>query len=205
MKHICVGIFLSLAFLFSACSSDSDEEEAVFPEEVGALQSGQRIFIDNAGLVLTNPYLPFLFERAGLMTNNNFVSPAAQEEAAHLIQFMATGSTNSADNLALNKILVGLHPTAAIAEQAAVPEAQQQLGTSALQSLIAHWEIIKNTSVQGLRESFLQREGYLVEANEYWDLVVAQKSLDVLVDRIPFQIKTIRYPWMSKSVRVRWR
>src|SRR5690606_15522628 len=50
------------------------------------------IFINNAGLVLLNPFLPSLFTQTGLLRDNHaFVSTEAQQKAAVLLYYMQSG------------------------------------------------------------------------------------------------------------------
>ena len=65
--------------------------------------------------------------------------------------------------------------------------------------------IIGNTSVAGLRESFLQRGGTLWRKDDAWHLQVEQKAFDMLLDQLPWGFATIRHPWMQQAVYVHWR
>jgi hypothetical protein len=73
-----------------------------------------------------------------------------------------------------------------------------------LTSMIANWPILRSTSVEGLQETFLQREGRLQQTPDGWRLVVQRKTLDVLLDRIPWSISTIIHPWMAAPIFVTW-
>jgi hypothetical protein len=70
---------------------------------------------------------------------------------------------------------------------------------------------VGHTSVAGLRESFLQREGRLQQdktpAGEppRWRLRVHTRGIDVLLDRLPWSFQTIRLPWMQGALHVEWR
>jgi hypothetical protein len=61
------------------------------------------------------------------------------------------------------------------------------------------------TSVAGLRESFLQREGCLSRKDDAWQLLVETRSYDMLLDRLPWGFATIKYSWMPGAIRVDWR
>jgi hypothetical protein len=74
-----------------------------------------------------------------------------------------------------------------------------------LSSLIAQWSILGRTSIAGLRESFLQREGALEETDESWRLRVEPRSFDMLLDRIPWGFNPLKLPWMAKVLHVEWR
>jgi hypothetical protein len=71
--------------------------------------------------------------------------------------------------------------------------------------VIAHWRALGSTSVAGLRESFLQREGCLSRKDDDWRLLVETRSYDMLLDRLPWGFATIKYSWMPGAIRVDWR
>ncbi len=71
--------------------------------------------------------------------------------------------------------------------------------------MIAHWGILGNTSVRGLRESFLQREGRLRRKDGGWQLLVQSRAFDMLLDKLPWGFSVIRHPWMESTVHVEWR
>ncbi len=79
---------------------------------------------------------------------------------------------------------------------------EQDTVDSMLKAIIQHWKIIGNTSVRGLRESFLQRPGYLLDEDEAWRLVVQKKGIDVLLQHLPWSFSVIKYAWMSKPIYV---
>jgi hypothetical protein len=73
-----------------------------------------------------------------------------------------------------------------------------------LQSVIEHWAVLKNTSPEGLRESFLQREGRLVFQNDQWELTVQKQAHDILLDYLPWNISMVRLLWMPYPLIVKW-
>ena len=85
-----------------------------------------------------------------------------------------------------------------------LPEGFKQESEALLQSVIAHWGVIKNTSLEGLRESFLQREGKLSFNNNEWYLQVEQKAFDMLLRELPWTIQMIRLPWMKHLLKTDW-
>ena len=70
--------------------------------------------------------------------------------------------------------------------------------------MIANWTIVQNTSIAGLRETFLQREGKLVRGSQGWTLTVERKTVDVLVDQIPWGIALLYHRWMPEALHVQW-
>ena len=73
-----------------------------------------------------------------------------------------------------------------------------------LQAVITHWKILKHTSISGLRESFLKRDGILRKKETGWLLQVERKTLDVLLDSIPWGFSTVLLPWNPQPLFVEW-
>ena len=74
-----------------------------------------------------------------------------------------------------------------------------------LESVIEHWAVLKNTSVDGLRNSFLQRAGKLTWQQGKWKMIVEDKGFDLLIDYLPWQFRMIKLPWMPWMLEVNWR
>ena len=180
-------------------SSDSFEAEYL---EVLA----QGVAVDNAGLVLTSPYLPRLFDLLGLLEKGSFRNIQAQARAAQLLQYLVDEHSDAPDyRLVLNKVLCGLdvkHPLQAYIE---VTEREKEAMEGLLKGMIGHWEVLKSTSVNGLREAFLQRDGTLRRDQDGWRLSVEPKAYDMLLDQLPWGYSIIRHPWMEGVVHVDWR
>jgi hypothetical protein len=170
------------------------------------LADGEAIHVANAGLVLAGPYLPRLLRMLGLAGDTAFTPPeAAAERAVHLLQAVVDGRGDPAEPLlVLNKLLCGLPLATPV--PACIELAPQELAAidGMLRAMIQHWRTLGNTSVAGLRETFLQREGRLLRKQEAWHLVVERRPLDVLLDRLPWGFATIKYPWMEQVLHVQW-
>jgi len=55
-----------------------------------------------------------------------------------------------------------------------------------------------------LRESFLKRDGILTLKENGWLLQVERKTLDVLIDSIPWGYSTIAFSWNERLIFVEW-
>lgn len=178
--------------------------------EGGEPEPEHAIYIGNAGLVLIGPYLPALFERLGVLGTTEdgktrIVGLEDGSRAVHLLQYLVDGRLDAPEHeLALNKLLCGL-PTAQPVEPRIEPaKADLELCDGLLTAIIANWTMIKGTSVAGLRETFLQREGRLVHIEGRWDLTVQRRTLDVLVDRIPWSFSIVYHRWMAEPIHIAW-
>lgn len=160
------------------------------------------IFIENAGAVIIAPFLPMLFNTLKWTKNGILQQPG---KAACLIQYMVTGNTAIGEaDLVLPKILCGLEPDELVNTAQKITAQQKKEVQELLASVVAHWSILKNTSTEGLQQSFLQRHGKLVLTNNQWLLQVEQKSFDMLVQQLPWNINMIKLPWMKQMLRTEW-
>ena len=107
--------------------------------------------------------------------------------------------------LPLNKILCGLQPEIPVKRDIDLLQTEKDAVDGLLRAMIAHWTAIGNTSVRGLRESFLQREGRLRLTDGAWQLLVQSRAFDMLLDRLPWGFKVTKHPWMNAAVYVEWR
>ena len=168
--------------------------------------SGSEFYINNAGIVLVQPYLPMLFDRLGLTKENKFVNRDSQQKAVHYLQYLINGRSHTEEHhLALNKILCGLEITTPITSGIDISDNEVKLMEGLLEAVIQNWSILGNTSIEGFRESFLIRDGKLTENENSWGLHVEQKAFDMLIDQIPYSYSPINYSWMEKIIQVKWR
>lgn len=174
------------------------------PDDAPAL-----ISIDNAGLILTAPFLPAFFGALGMLQQEDTMQLSDRQvapRAVHLLQYLVDARTSAPEPLlALNKILCGLAVTAQIDKAIDITDQERALSVNLLKSMIANWKALSGTSMAGLRETFLQREGRLTQSADAWELKVQRKTLDVLVDQIPWNISKVLHRWMKQPIHVSWR
>lgn len=166
----------------------------------------QEIFIQNAGLVILNGYLGYFFDRCGLVGNGGFKSNGHSHRAVKLLQYLThPGQEIVEEELPLNKLICGI-PIGEVVDPAFEPEdLEKEIIGQMFGAIISHWEMVKNSSVEGFRESWLWREGKLVEGEKSWSLTVEQRAFDVLLDYKPFSISPVSFSWMDKPIQVEWR
>ncbi|MBF9222677.1 contractile injection system tape measure protein [Hymenobacter ruricola] len=172
-------------------------------EEAGPTET---VYIANAGLVLLWPFLVPLFDRLGYLEQRQLKAPDQAERASHLLQFLVTGEEEAPEYLlVLNKLLCGVATARPLARALPLTPAERNTAEGLLQAVITQWQALGNTSVTGLRETFLQRPGKLDFLAERVTLTVETKTVDILVDRLPWSISTIKLPWMPLPLYVTWR
>ncbi|HEX6901171.1 MAG TPA: contractile injection system tape measure protein [Thermoanaerobaculia bacterium] len=177
------------------------KEEA--QEEKGVL------YVGNAGLALTGPFLPHLFRSLDLLGEEDgkvrLRDDAAVSRAVYLLQFLVDGRTDAPEpELAFNKVLCGVPVSTPVDREIVPTEREREVCGQLLRSMIANWPIISNTSVAGLQETFLRREGRLQSSDDGWKLRVQRKTLDVLVDQVPWSVSVVYHSWMPQPVHVTW-
>jgi len=167
----------------------------------------EEIYIDNAGQVLAAPYLPRLFSMLELVEEGAFVDRQAAERAVHLLQFMVNEQTQSPEyQLTLNKILCGVSTGIPICREIAINTQEQETIEGLMRGMIQNWKTIGNTSISGLRETFLRRKGKLqLKEDGMWYLTVEPGVFDMLLDSLPWSFSVIKHSWMERAVHVTWR
>ncbi len=107
--------------------------------------------------------------------------------------------------MVLAKILCGLHPAFPVnTTEFTITTEQIEEVNGVLNSIIEYWSVLKDTSVQGLQESFLLREGKVVYVNNQWLLIVEQKPYDMLLQQLPWNISMLQLPWMKDILITEW-
>jgi hypothetical protein len=160
------------------------------------------IFIQNAGAVIIASFLPELFSRTGISKGKEITESS---QALSLLNYCISGKRTAFEfELVLPAILCGITPgkitgMVTVNDEEMIREADEMLA-----SVIEHWSVLKNTTVEGLREAFLQRNGKLVYAEEEWRLTVEQKPYDMLLEQLPWNISMISLPWMNEVLRILW-
>ncbi len=166
----------------------------------------ENIYVSNAGLVLLWGYLSPLFKNLNLIENGLFVTEECKHKAVCLLQYICFGEDTYYEyQLALNKVLCGM-PTneTIISQENFITDYDRKEVDELLKSIIANWKIINNTSIQGFKLSFLQREGVLVKEKDNWKLYVERKAHDVLLESLPWGYKFIKNTWTDVPLLVEW-
>lgn len=169
-------------------------------------EKDQGIFISNAGLVLLHPFLTGLFSALKLTDEHNqWLQPAFHARAVLVTQYLVTCLEEADEHvLVLNKLLCGYPADATLEKSLTLTDEEKSEIASLLQTVIQYWEALKNTSIEGLRNTFLLRDGKLTGNENGWLLQIEQKAWDVLLDTLPWGTSMIKTPWMTELLRVQW-
>lgn len=180
-----------------------DMRTAEVTDDVHLLQTP--LMVPYAGIVLAWPFTPQLWETLGLTKEHRFVSDEAAERAVLLLHHVGSGLTEAPEpHLTMHKLLCGLPLATPVARNLDITADESAICDRMLDVIIEHWSAIGNTSREGLRGSFLQREGRLSLAEDGWHLKVKRAPYDMLLDRLQWSISTIRLSWMEQTLWVEW-
>ncbi|PWT95632.1 MAG: hypothetical protein C5B52_17445 [Bacteroidetes bacterium] len=170
------------------------------------LSEEEGIYVNNAGIILVHPFLKLLLARLGIIHEGKFISEEQRCKAILILHYLATGKTEAEEfELTVAKILCELPIELPLVTSPELNDIEKGESDQMLLALIQQWEILKNTSLEGLRESFLQRPGKLIKRNGSLCLLVESSSIDMLLDYLPWNLSIIKLPWMKEMLRVEWR
>jgi len=209
-----------LSLLLKTFSSDHPDPEKEFysllNDEQGKLTGKENlikkndaehehIYVLNAGLVILHPFLTELFTRIELLVDKKWKDVYSQHTAATVLEYLCTGKDEFSEfNLPLNKILCGIAVSEVLLLADELPGNIKSECEELLKEIIHHWSILKNTSVETLRETFLQRNGKLTKIENGWQINVEKKGVDILLNSLPWGIGTIKLPWTDEKFHVEW-
>ena len=183
----------------------SDVLEQRAPDEVHEAES-DGVFVSDCGLLLLHPFLNVFFRRLELLEGPAFRDLHAHQKALSLLYYLATGKTGPEEyQLVVPKILCGYPLQQPVESDIAISDAEKEEGDALLHSVIGHWDILRDTSPDGLRESFLQREGKLFTDQDCFCFRVESRGIDILLDHLPWNISVIQLPWRKELIKVDWR
>ena len=174
------------------------------PSTSADAETGEGVYIDNAGLVILHPFLARFFEEVRVAAEDTLVH---KERALCLLQYLATGQPVAPEYaLTLPKLLCNVALETPVEADVQLTGNEKEEAVALLEAVIRHWEALRNTSPDSLRGTFLLRPGKLSCGGDGdWLLQVEAQTWDILLDQLPWGISMIRLPWMDCMLRVEWR
>jgi len=164
------------------------------------------IFINNAGLVLLNPFLTSLFSQTGVLKDTHtFVSREAQQKAAVMLFYLQGGDTQYKEwEMSFNKIICGIEVQEVLESGIIISEEEKQQCDELLEAVVHYWEALKGASIQAMQQTFLLREGKMIRKDDNWSIQIERTGADILLERIPWGFSTIKFPWLEKIIYTIW-
>ena len=185
--------------------SSPDRQSLALVKPIAATPDTQLVPL--AGLVLLHPFLPRLLKGCGLVDDKGrTIADAAVPRACAITHALACGDAEAVEHqLPLVKLLLGRAPDAALTSSLPRPTAADwEEIDSLLAAVRSHWKALGNTSVDGLRLSFLQRRGLLRKADDAWQMQMQAEGFDMLLALLPWSINVVKLPWMPLPLMVEW-
>lgn len=160
----------------------------------------------DCGIVLLSPYIPMLLEKAGCINAGKFIDDGSKELAVALLNYTVCGSYEPPKTeKSIAQLICGFDAGEKLAELPVISDELKALADSLLQGVIANWGALGHTSVDGLRASFLIRQGILDDGEEGPTLTVENSAYDMLLDKLPWGYSTVKLSWMKSPLHVKWR
>lgn len=165
--------------------------------------AAEGIYIENAGLVLLHPFFPQFFSALKVVEGSTVTEP---ERALCLLHFLATGQPIAPEyQLVLPKILCNQPLTSPVDTPVQLTITEQVEAEALLNAVINHWNVLKSTSIDGLRGTFILRAGKLTLRDDGdWLLQVENQSFDILLNQLPWGFGAVKLPWMTSMLWVEW-
>ena len=169
----------------------------------------KHIPISNAGLVILFPFLPMLFMRLNMLSQDRrgFNSNESKVRAIFILQHLMASEDREYDekDLFLNRLLINYPFNEPLPKRMELNQDELNTIDSLLEAAKTNWEKMRNTSMRGFQEAFLRRAGFIEKTEREWVLTVEERAFDILLDRIPWSYKLVRLPWMENILKVNWR
>ncbi len=161
------------------------------------------VYVDNAGLVLLHPFLTQLFTVSACLQDYKIVKTG---RALALLHYLATGEPTAHEyDLVLPKVLCNIDLPVPVETLTELRHEERSEADELLTAVVKHWDVLRNTSIDSLRGTFILRPGKLMRRGDGdWQLHVEYRSCDILLDSLPWNIATIKLPWMQNLLWVEW-
>jgi len=152
-----------------------------------------------------HPFIPTLFNSTGIVQKGS-TQIRSFTRASALLHYLATGREDVYEyELGFIKVLLGLQPDTPVPVcEGLVKQEDTEEAEALITSALRHWSALKNTSIQGFRSSFLERQGLLRRGGSGWRLQVERKPFDALLEYLPWSISVVKLPWMKETISTEW-
>lgn len=169
------------------------------------IETGRAHMIHNSGLVILTPFLSHYFTTLEMMKDNSWKDEESAARAVLLTEYLVSGRTEVPNHeLILNKIICGIPLHTPVPSAIVLTANEIEISDQLLNAVLQNWEKLSASSVEGLQETFLVREGLLKKEADQWSLDVSQVGVDILISYLPWTISTVSLPWMKQPLETKW-
>ena len=154
--------------------------------------------------MIVHPFLPELFDSLGVWRDRQFAHPQAQRRAVALLTYLAFGDRPVLEYDLLLPKLLAAWPWAEPLPPHGLSESERQACDQLLAAVLQHWQALRSSSADWLRETFFWRDGKFTPVDGGWRLTIERHAQDVLLNRLPWGLGVIYLPWMTEVLHVSW-
>jgi len=172
----------------------------LFPEP-----GAEGIAVQKGGLILLHPFLKQFFSTIELLDEKDRIKKSALHLAVQTLHYLATGNCDFFEgNLIFEKFLCGVSLTIPVERESLLSEKIKEESMQLLTEVISQWPALKNSSPDGLRQLFIQRNGKLIREGHGFKLLMERKAQDILLDKLSWNISLAKIPWRKELLFVEW-
>lgn len=164
---------------------------------------GKGVFVENAGILLMHPFLAPLLKNLGYIKNAKQLTEPLK--AAQIVHFMATGQLECFEHeMQFAKFLCGLSSGEVMDKSMILTDEEKKEVEKVQLSALSYWKSIKSSSIPLLQNEFLKRPGKLFIDGDVKRIVVEKKTVDILMNDLPWSIGLVQLPWLKDLIHVEW-
>lgn len=184
-----------------ATETDVEAYREDFFKEVGS----RELMVQNAGLVILHPFISQFFRNLEITDKKGSIKKGRLELAVHLVHYLATGEEHFFEGtMVFEKFLCGHPLKMPVRSESLLNDNLRNESDVMMQEVIRQWPALKNTSPDGLRQMFFQRNGKLIKKDKNYKLIVERKAQDMLLEKLNWNITVIKLPWKRDLLFVEW-
>ncbi len=163
------------------------------------------IAVQKGGLILLHPFLKQFFRTIELLDEKDRIKKSALHLAVQTLHYLATGNCDFFEgNLIFEKFLCGVSLAMPVKRESLLSEQIKEECGQLLREVIRQWPALKNSSPDGLRQLFIQRNGKLIREERSFKLLMERKAQDILLDKLSWNISLAKIPWRKELLFVEW-
>jgi hypothetical protein len=133
------------------------------------------------------------------------VNRKVQQKAILFLQYIINEKSRQAEHrLVLNKLICGWPIHMPLKNSCNLSALEKAAASDLVESLKEHWTVVKNTSTPGLIQSFVFRPGLIQKTQNGFLVQVERRTIDILLDSLPFGLTIIKFPWNEYIINTEW-
>lgn len=161
--------------------------------------------VKQAGLIIIHPFITGFFKKLGFIENSKNILNEKMETAVQVLHYLATGANYFFEaNLIFEKFLCNYPIGIPVRRESMLNEEIKSTSNKLLSDVISLWPALKNTSPDGLRQMFFQRDGKLIQKDGNFRLIVERKAQDILLEKLNWSLSLVKIPFRKELLFIDW-